>query len=253
MRQYAECRCEAIATCRDPDKVPDLALLDPGVTVERLDVRSASDLDAVTAQLDDTPIDVLLCNAAVLGGKRCRFGDVESDAWRSIFEVNVLGAVRVDVRPWKNVAPSEERKIVFLASKAGLPREVRANNSYIYASSKAALDSAARVPRARPRRARGYGGDAQPGSRQEQDRRRCTPASSCATTTPSSGCDGQPRYVRLGVGGLPRMSKLDARRDRSARAVGLDLYGDWSVIDDERVAEEGLWIVRRWCGAESSL
>ena len=59
-------------------------------------------------------------------------------------EVNVLGAIRVATKLWPNVAASEERKIVFLGSRAGLPRELQANRSYAYTSSKAALNSAAR-------------------------------------------------------------------------------------------------------------
>ncbi len=85
-----------------------------------------------------------MCNAAVFGGARSRFDDVDRDAWRTALEVNLIGSIGVALRLWRNVAAGRERKIVFLSSRAGLPREATPNRSYIYASSKAALNSAAR-------------------------------------------------------------------------------------------------------------
>ena len=114
------------------------------VTVHRLDVASESDLDALNATLSGVPVDILVCNAAIFGGVRSRLADVDWSAWRETLEVNVLGSMRVAIRLWRNVAASTERKIVFVSSRAGLPREATPNRSYIYASSKAALNSAAR-------------------------------------------------------------------------------------------------------------
>jgi NAD(P)-dependent dehydrogenase (short-subunit alcohol dehydrogenase family) len=56
-----------------------------------------------------------------------------------------VGAIRVALRLWPNVAASREKKIVFVSSRAGLPREAGPNRSYIYGSSKAALNSAVRT------------------------------------------------------------------------------------------------------------
>jgi NAD(P)-dependent dehydrogenase (short-subunit alcohol dehydrogenase family) len=58
--------------------------------------------------------------------------------------VNVIGAIRVATSMWANVAASEQRKIVFLSSRAGLPREATPNRSYIYTSTKAALNASVR-------------------------------------------------------------------------------------------------------------
>jgi NAD(P)-dependent dehydrogenase (short-subunit alcohol dehydrogenase family) len=147
-RQYGRNGYEVVATCRDPDAAEDLqalALANRAVTVRRLDVVSDTDLDQLAATLGDTPIDILVCNAAVFGGNRSRFADVDWDAWARTFAVNVIGSMRVALRLWPNVAASTERKIVFLSSRAGLPREATPNRSYIYTSSKAALNAAARA------------------------------------------------------------------------------------------------------------
>ena len=143
VHQYARDGYEVIATCRDPDRATALRGID-GVTVSRLDETSETDLAQLVSELDGAPIDVLVGNAAVFGGMRSRFGDIDWAAWRTTLEVNLLGTLRVATSLWRNVAASEQRKIVFLSSRAGLPREAKPNRSYIYGSSKAALNAAVR-------------------------------------------------------------------------------------------------------------
>jgi NAD(P)-dependent dehydrogenase (short-subunit alcohol dehydrogenase family) len=149
VRQYAGGGWEVVATCRDPDGAGELRALatsaPDAVAVHRLDVASAEQLEELATALDDTPIDVLVSNAAVFGGTRSRFPDVDWTAWGDAFAVNTIGALRVPLRLWQNVAASRERKIVFVSSRAGLPREAAPNRSYLYGSSKAALNSAARL------------------------------------------------------------------------------------------------------------
>jgi NAD(P)-dependent dehydrogenase (short-subunit alcohol dehydrogenase family) len=144
VRQYSHDGYDVIATCRDPDQATDLRAIGGEVVVHRLDVTSESDVDGVAAAINAAPIDILVCNAAVFGGARSRLADVDWPAWRDALDVNVLGGMRVALRLWRNVAASAERKIVFVSSRAGLPREATPNRSYIYTSSKAALNSAAR-------------------------------------------------------------------------------------------------------------
>jgi NAD(P)-dependent dehydrogenase (short-subunit alcohol dehydrogenase family) len=143
VHQYARDGYEVIATCRAPDRATALHDID-GVTVRELDVGSETDLAAIVSDLGGAPIDILVGNAAVFGGMRSRLADVDWAAWKTAFEINVLGAIRVATSLWTNVAASEQRKIVFLSSRAGLPREATPNRSYIYASTKAALNAAAR-------------------------------------------------------------------------------------------------------------
>jgi NAD(P)-dependent dehydrogenase (short-subunit alcohol dehydrogenase family) len=142
--QYAHDGYEVIATCRDPDTATELRDLGDRVAIRRLDVTSDRDLDALVADLDGAPIDVLIANAAVFGGPRSRFADIDRGAWRDALEVNLLGSMHLATSLWPNVAAAEQGRIVFVASRAGLPREATPGRSYIYSSSKAALNSAAR-------------------------------------------------------------------------------------------------------------
>jgi NAD(P)-dependent dehydrogenase (short-subunit alcohol dehydrogenase family) len=143
VRQYAAEGYEVVATCRDPDTADELRSVEGAVAIRRLDITSEPDLDALLGEMGDTPIDILVCNAAVFGGNRSRLAEVDWSAWRAALDVNVLGNMRVALALWRNVAASEGRRIVFVGSRAGLPREARAGTSYIYGSSKAALNSAA--------------------------------------------------------------------------------------------------------------
>jgi NAD(P)-dependent dehydrogenase (short-subunit alcohol dehydrogenase family) len=156
VRQYARDGYDVIATCRKPERATGLLKeasgeVDGGssagrgtVTVHQLDVSSEPDLEALATALDGTPIDVLLCNAAAFGGNRSHFPDLDWTAWRRALEVNVIGTIGIAVHLWRNVAASAEHKMIFVSSRAGLPREATPGRSYIYGSSKAALNSAAR-------------------------------------------------------------------------------------------------------------
>jgi NAD(P)-dependent dehydrogenase (short-subunit alcohol dehydrogenase family) len=151
VRQYAGAGYDVIATCRDPDRATELrAVADTPsprsgtVGVHQLDIGSEPDLDRLAAQLEGVPIDILICNAAAFGGTRSHFPDLDWAAWRRVMGVNVIATIRVAVRLWRNVAVSAEHKMVFMSSRAGLPREATPGRSYLYGSSKAALNSAAR-------------------------------------------------------------------------------------------------------------
>jgi NAD(P)-dependent dehydrogenase (short-subunit alcohol dehydrogenase family) len=145
VRQYAATGYRVLATCRDPQSSIDLHELRGTIDTHKLDVASDEDIEELRDELAGTPIDILICNAAVLGGPRSRLKSLERAVWRHVLEVNLIGAVRVAQRLWPNVAASEEKKIVFLSSRAGLAREAKPRGSYVYRTSKAALNTAARM------------------------------------------------------------------------------------------------------------
>jgi NAD(P)-dependent dehydrogenase (short-subunit alcohol dehydrogenase family) len=151
VRQYAAGGYDVVATCRHPRMATELIEVSEArstgagnVTVHRLDIASEPDLEALATELEGVPIDILIGNAAAFGGTRSHFPDLDWSAWQKALDVNVVGSIRVAMRLWRNVAASTERKIVFVSSRAGLPREATPGRSYIYGSSKAALNSAAR-------------------------------------------------------------------------------------------------------------
>jgi NAD(P)-dependent dehydrogenase (short-subunit alcohol dehydrogenase family) len=149
VRQYAADGYEVIATCRDPEQATDLRDLAgraaPGtIAVHQLDIGSEPDLDTLAEALGSDPIDILISNAAAFGGTRSHFPDLDWASWRRVMGINVIATTRVALHFWRNVAASEQRKMVFMSSRAGLPREATPGRSYLYGSSKAALNSTVR-------------------------------------------------------------------------------------------------------------
>src|SRR5579871_4625892 len=59
------------------------------IHVEKLDIASENDLDALAQILGAQPLDLLICNAAVFGGIRARFQNLDWNAWRSTLEINL--------------------------------------------------------------------------------------------------------------------------------------------------------------------
>jgi NAD(P)-dependent dehydrogenase (short-subunit alcohol dehydrogenase family) len=144
VRQYVAAGYRVIATCRNPRGATELRNLGEGVDLHKLDIASEHDTASLARRQAGTSIDILICNAAIHGGSRCRLDNLDWEAWRRVLEVNVLGNIRVAMALWRNVAASQERKIVVISSRAGLPRETKTSGSYLYRSSKAALNAAAR-------------------------------------------------------------------------------------------------------------
>jgi NAD(P)-dependent dehydrogenase (short-subunit alcohol dehydrogenase family) len=141
-RQYAADGADVIATCRDLSTATDLRALEGTIEIDQLDINSADDMAAISARLADEPIDLLICNAAVLGGPRSRLRNLDWQAWRDAFETNVIGTMRVATALWPNVAASSGRKIAIISSRAGLTRGAKPGGTYLYRTTKSALNTA---------------------------------------------------------------------------------------------------------------
>jgi NAD(P)-dependent dehydrogenase (short-subunit alcohol dehydrogenase family) len=145
VRQYADIGYQVLATYRNPEASKEIRKLRGEIRTYKLDVASEEDIEKLAQELAGTPIDILICNAAILGGPRSRLENLDWAAWRRTLEVNLVGTMRVAAKLWPNVAVSEERKIVVMSSRAGLAREAKPHGSYLYRSSKAALNAVARM------------------------------------------------------------------------------------------------------------
>ena len=146
--QYAEAGWRVHASCRDPDaasRLAELAAEAPDrVAVHRLDVADGGQATALAAALAGEPIDVLLNNAGVYGGKRKPLGETDYATWQHTLDINVLGPMRVAEAFADHVARSERRLIVCISSKMGSMAENTSGGAYIYRSSKAALNAVVR-------------------------------------------------------------------------------------------------------------
>lgn len=125
-RQYAALGWNVIATCRTPAKADDLQALantNDQVVIEKLDVTSDADVDAVAAKYRDQPIDVLLNNAGIYGTlEKQTLGNFDFDELRRVFEVNTIGPLRVTQAFLPNVEASDQKKIISLGGGMGTPK-----------------------------------------------------------------------------------------------------------------------------------
>lgn len=134
-----------IAAVRDPraKALVEFAARYPSqLTPLELDVTSDASVAAAKDALAGRAIDVLLNNAGVYGPRDRQSGlDLDFDAWREVFDVNVYAPLRVAQAFLPNVEAGKGRKIATISSRMG---SIGANpgNALIYRSSKAAVNMA---------------------------------------------------------------------------------------------------------------
>lgn len=148
-RNYAERGWTVIATARNPagaTELNEIAAGNPKVKVEKLDVTSQADVDALAAKYKGQPIDVLLNNAAWLGDPADqKFGSYDFDVLLGVMDTNVAGPLRMAQAFIDNVAASEQKKIVGITSVQGSLTLIRSASIQFYNASKTALNMSLRA------------------------------------------------------------------------------------------------------------
>jgi NAD(P)-dependent dehydrogenase (short-subunit alcohol dehydrogenase family) len=145
VRQYAEDGCRVFATCRYPDEAVELARLADqyrSVRLHRLDVTNAGQIVALSEELQETPIDILLNNAGVYPEKYLPpNAPLNYEDWAYTFQVNTMAPLRMTKAFVESLARSEKRLAVAISSHMGSISEIDSPGSYFYRSSKAALNA----------------------------------------------------------------------------------------------------------------
>lgn len=129
------------ATARSDAALSELEGL--GAITHRVDVTRSQDIAALKQALGDTPIDVLINNAGIIGPDRQSPGDVDLDGWRLTMEVNMIAPYQVINTLADNVAASTEKKVVIISSRMGSVSETTSPDRMVYRSSKAAVNMVA--------------------------------------------------------------------------------------------------------------
>jgi NAD(P)-dependent dehydrogenase (short-subunit alcohol dehydrogenase family) len=159
-KQYGAKGWTVIATHRRseiPESLAAVVAEHPNVRVERMDVASIEEVEALAAKLDGMPIDVLINNAGVYadrsvcqGNEACRgegrtqsFGNMDYELFDTIMAVNVRGPLVVSENFLDNVRASEQKKIVAISSTNGsVSQPLGGSGAISYRASKAALNRA---------------------------------------------------------------------------------------------------------------
>jgi len=145
-KQYTADGWRVFACCRAPGKAAGLNALAAssggGLTVHALDVSRRESVASLAEALAGETIDILLNNAGVYGDENHNdFGRIDYEKWATTFSVNVMGAMRMTEAFLENVSRSEKKIIASLSSKMGSMADNTSGGSYLYRSSKAALNA----------------------------------------------------------------------------------------------------------------
>jgi NAD(P)-dependent dehydrogenase (short-subunit alcohol dehydrogenase family) len=143
-KQYLARGDRVIATCRDIEAADALKKLrndHDKLEVRQLDVSSAESILEFVQQLADTPIDIFINNAGVYGPRNVKFGEVDGQLWASVLQVNSIAPLMLSQLLMPNLRQGKDKKMVYLTSKMGSIDDNSGGGSYIYRSSKTALNS----------------------------------------------------------------------------------------------------------------
>lgn len=141
-QEYASQGWHVIATCRKPeaaDALQALAVQNPHIVIEKLDVTDRPAIDALAEKYKDMAIDVLLSNAGISGGDVQTLGSFQYDAIDKVMAVNVIGPLKLAEAFVENVAASDQKKMVTITSTQGSITKTF-GISYFYRSSKTAVN-----------------------------------------------------------------------------------------------------------------
>ena len=121
-RQYAAEGWEVIATTR-----------------RELEMTDRAQISRFANALKGRPIDLLFCNAGIVGKRGMKPGNFDFDSWEEVLRVNLLGPAALADALLENVAASERRVIAMMSSRLGSISE-SSGMTLPYATSKAALN-----------------------------------------------------------------------------------------------------------------
>ena len=138
-RSFAADGWRVHACCRHPDKATELKALDGDVVRHRLDVTNGLQAASLARELADEPLDLLINNAGIYG-PRDAFGQTDKEAWAEVFKVNTMAPMRMAERFADHLANGDRKLLANISSRMGSIAQYDGGGSYIYRSSKAALN-----------------------------------------------------------------------------------------------------------------
>ena len=133
------------ACCRNPHSADDLfniAKLSNGqISVHIADMQELSTLQALSYELRNDAIDMLINNAGIYGSDKNKFGSVDVDSWLQTFQVNSIAPLKMVEAFVEQLQMGKQKTVACMSSKMGSMTDNGSGGSYIYRSSKAALNA----------------------------------------------------------------------------------------------------------------
>ena len=147
-RRYASRGVKVFATARNVAEADDLHALARehagAVTILPYDALDLGAPAALKAAIGDAPLDLMLANAGVIGGRAQSFGAVDVDDVLETFRANALAPLKLAEALADNVARSERKVMAFQSSLMGSIDDNGSGGYYAYRLSKVSLNMIAR-------------------------------------------------------------------------------------------------------------
>ncbi|MGB4813299.1 MAG: SDR family oxidoreductase [Methylophilaceae bacterium] len=140
-KQYAADGWQVLACCRQPQSalaLHDIVSKNSNVKILTLDVGDFKQIEALAASLHDTPIDLLINNAGIY--PESSFGDCDETAWAQAFKINSMAPLKMVEAFVTHLTKSRLKKVATLSSKMGSISDTQTGMSYIYRTSKTAVN-----------------------------------------------------------------------------------------------------------------
>ena len=142
VKQYSENGFEVLACCRNRNnakELKELAETSNKIKVYELDVGNVKAIKSLSQQLQNEKIDVLINNAGIY--RSSTVGNINYDEWIESFKVNTIAPYQIVENFLNQIQNSDLKKVVSITSKMGSIDDNNSGGSYIYRSSKTALNS----------------------------------------------------------------------------------------------------------------
>jgi NAD(P)-dependent dehydrogenase (short-subunit alcohol dehydrogenase family) len=140
-KQYAADGWQVIACCRAPHSASALQTLAksyPNIKLIALDVADFSQIEAVGLQFHTRAIDVLINNAGVY--PESSLSEIDFNDWATAFKINSMAPLKMAQTFLPHLAKGQLKKIATLSSKMGSIDDNTSGGSYIYRTSKTAVN-----------------------------------------------------------------------------------------------------------------
>lgn len=147
VKQALDLGWRVYACCRNPSHADDLQSLektaDGNLSIHRLDVSDLSQIQALSFEISES-IDILVNNAGRYGSMSHRFGNVDALDWMETFKVNSIAPLKMAEAFIRHIERGQRKLIVNLSSKMASIDDNSSGGSYIYRSTKTALNAVLR-------------------------------------------------------------------------------------------------------------
>ena len=142
VKQYSENGFNVLACCRNKNnakELEELSITSNKIKVYELDVGNVKAIKSLSQQLQNEKIDVLINNAGIY--RSSTVGNINYDEWIESFKINTIAPYQIIENFLNQIINSDLKKVVSVTSKMGSIDDNTSGGSYIYRSSKTALNS----------------------------------------------------------------------------------------------------------------